>query len=133
LSSAFYVFEGFFTMEKIQKATGFASPAQGYEEKSLSLDSLFIDNPPATYYMEADSSSLAHRGIYPGTLLVVDRSRTPTNGSVAVIVHGGEFLCREAVGHGCAVVYTDGERAIGSSDGDVEVFGVVRAAVNRLC
>jgi SOS-response transcriptional repressor LexA len=115
-----------------QKATGFPSPAQGYEAKSIDLNALLVKNPSATYFMRSESRDMAHKGVFPGSVLVVDRSVAPVRGSLAVIAHEGCFMCREFAVRGGRAVFTDGERDIDAKNGGVIVFGTVTAAVNLL-
>jgi DNA polymerase V len=112
-----------------RRAAGFPSPAQGYEEKSLDLNTLLIDNPPATFFMRSASGGMAAYGIFPGTLLVVDRSIRPKNGSLAVIIYEDEFLCREFRTRRGRSYFTDGQAEIDGADG-IKVFGTVKAAIN---
>jgi len=77
-----------------EKATGFASPAQGYEEEGIDLNRLLIRNPPATIYVRLDSSDMEALGLVKGTLLVIDRSITPSKNALAMLQHEGKFLCR---------------------------------------
>lgn len=55
---------------------GFPSPAQGYEEARLDLNQYCIKHPAATYMVRADGDSMSGIGIYPGDILIVDRSLT---------------------------------------------------------
>lgn len=72
---------------------GFPSPAQDYVEASLSLDQLCISRPAATYLMRADRTYI-RAGIYQGSILVVDSSAKPFDGSVVVVSVGGEFVIK---------------------------------------
>jgi DNA polymerase V len=119
-------------MAKTDKATGFPSPAQGYEAKSLDFNQILVGNPPATYIMEAATSNMAAWGIFPGSLLVVDRSRKPGPGSVVVAAYDGAFFCREMVVKGGEVSFTDGASTITPRGGEVSLFGTVRAVVRLL-
>jgi DNA polymerase V len=114
--------------ETPRKAAGFPSPAQGYEENGLDLNALLISNPPATYFMRSEAGSMAARGIFDGTLLIVDRSIRPKNGSLAVIIHEGDFLCRELRTTDRRAYFTDGLTEMNAEG--VEIFGTVKAAVN---
>ncbi|GHV83698.1 hypothetical protein AGMMS50212_10380 [Spirochaetia bacterium] len=111
------------------KATGFASPAQGYEAKNFDFNSILVRNPPATFLMRSISSDMAAYGIFDGTLLVIDRSVKPTNGSLVVIMNDGNFLCRELRNHGNKTFFTNGQTDIPASHG-IEIFGVVRSGIN---
>jgi DNA polymerase V len=113
------------------KATGFASPAQGYEAKAIDMNDLLIRNPPATFLMRSVSGDMADYGIFDGTLLVIDRSVKPTNGSLAIISQDDKFLCRELRRRGRKVVFTNGKTEIPASP-EIEIFGTVKATVNQL-
>ncbi|MDR0323157.1 MAG: hypothetical protein LBI12_01760 [Treponema sp.] len=77
------------------KATGFASPAQGYEEMAIDLNRLLVVNPPATFFMRLETSEMEGLGLPSGSILVVDRSINPKQNSILVIRHEGQFLCRQ--------------------------------------
>jgi DNA polymerase V len=119
-------------MEKIEKATGFPSPAQGYEEASIDFNKILITNPPATYTMRAAASGMEWRGIFPDSLLVVDRSAKPRSGSVVVAAYEGEFLCRQLDIEDNRINLTDGRNTITPGEGEAVIFGAVRAVVTLL-
>jgi len=62
-----------------EKPSGFASPAQGYEEQYIDLNRLLVKNRPATYFFKLDSRDMEQLGLPMGALLVVDRSKRPKN------------------------------------------------------
>lgn len=72
--------------------TGFPSPAQGYEQKSINLNSILIQHPSATYFMEVASSRYVGMGIYNGDILIVDRAKKVTPNSLVVYESDGEFV-----------------------------------------
>jgi DNA polymerase V len=111
------------------RATGFASPAQGYEAKTIDMNALIIRNPPATFLMRSVSSDMADYGIFEGTLLVIDRSVKPTNGSLAIIAKDGTFFCRELRQRGRKAVFTNGQTELPASP-EIEIFGTVTVAIN---
>lgn len=73
---------------------GFPSPADDYMDKRLDLNEYLITNDAATFYCRVSGDSMREIGIYSGDLLIVDRSRTPQNGSVVVANVDGEFTCK---------------------------------------
>ncbi|QQO08298.1 S24 family peptidase [Breznakiella homolactica] len=115
----------------MEKETGFPSPAQGYEAKGIDLNELLIKNPAAMYFMEMASREMLMKGVFPESLLLVDRSRPPRPGALVVIRHCGEFLCREMRLRDRSVVFTNGEDEI-VPEPDTEVFGTVSAVIRRL-
>ena len=64
------------------RTTGFASPAQDYEQERLDLNKKMVTNAPATFFYTVGKSddSMIDDGIMPGGLLVVDRSITAKSG-----------------------------------------------------
>ena len=120
-------------METNAKETGFPSPAQGYEAKSFDFNRLLIKNPAATYVMELVETTLTNKGLIPGSLLIIDRSVKPKPGSLVILAHEGEFVCRELAKSGKSIVFKDQTHdEINSMEGLIEVFGVVTGVVNRL-
>jgi DNA polymerase V len=116
----------------MEKETGFPSPAQGYEEKSLDLNRILIKNPPATFIMEARSRDMERRGIFPGSILIVDRSVKPRPGSVVVAASEGEFRLRE-VAHGKnRVLLVDGDGTEAPKAGETVIFGTITAVITQL-
>jgi DNA polymerase V len=115
-----------------EKETGFPSPAQGYEAKGVDFNQLLIKNPPATYIMEAASRDMEDRGIYPGSLLVVDRSIKAKPGALVVAAHEGEFRFREVVKEKSRIFLTDGNKLVAPAVGETFVFGTITAVVTLL-
>lgn len=71
--------------------TGFPSPAQGYEDKVIDLNSLVIKHPAATVFMQIDTNRYNRMGIYFGDLIVIDRALTVKPESLVVFEADGEF------------------------------------------
>lgn len=76
--------------------TGFPSPAQGYEDASIDLNELLVKHPAATVFMRMESSRYTQAGIFPGDLLVVDRSLDPEHAAVVVRECEGQFVLGSA-------------------------------------
>jgi DNA polymerase V len=112
-----------------QKTTGFASPAQGYEEETIDLNRLLIHNPPATYFGRLETDGMKTFGIPKGSLLIVDRSVSPFPNSFVLIRHEGEFLCRMLIKEKGKTAFTDGETFITPTPGETEIIGVITASI----
>jgi DNA polymerase V len=112
-----------------QKASGFASPAQGYEEEGIDLNRLLIRNPPATYFFRLNSADMVSLGLPQGSLLVVDRSKVPTFNEYALIQHEGQFLCRLLTAHKGTKLFTNGKEYITPIANETEVIGAVTASI----
>lgn len=113
---------------------GFASPANDYLQKSLSLDELLIHRPAATFFVRASGDSMTEAGIADGAILVVDRSLTPQDDDIVVVLLDGEHRVRR-IRFDKGVVYLlaneDQATITVSQEQDFEVWGVVSSAINQ--
>lgn len=75
-------------------SAGFPSPADDHIEDRLDLNKLLIKHPAATFFVRVAGDSMVNAGIYPGDLLVVDRSLEPTDGQVVIAIVDGELTVK---------------------------------------
>jgi DNA polymerase V len=73
---------------------GFPSPADDYRESKLDLDSLLIQHPEATFYVQVTGDSMINAGIAEGDIVVVDRSLAAMHNAIIVAMLGGEFTLK---------------------------------------
>lgn len=78
------------------RTTGFASPADDYEQERLDLNQKLITNPPATFFYTVGKSddSMIDAGIMPGAVLVVDRSISAKSGKTVIAIYDGEYVVK---------------------------------------
>ena len=81
----------FLTFYKEAVECGFPSPARDFTEGSIDLNEELIPRPNSTFVVRARGDSMMGTGIYPGDLVIVDRSLKSRNGSVVVAVLDGEL------------------------------------------
>jgi DNA polymerase V len=74
---------------KIQ--AGFPSPADDYLEECLSLDDICVSNAASTFLGRVTGKSLIDIQIYPGDILVIDKSLKPQDKQLVVCAIDGEF------------------------------------------
>lgn len=74
--------------------TGFESPASEYLQLPLSLDTLLVEHPSATFIGKADGHSMQGVGIFSGDILIVDRHVAVKDSDVIVANLNGEFICK---------------------------------------
>jgi DNA polymerase V len=91
---------------------------------------MLVRNPPATFLMRADTEALAYKGIFPDSLLLVDRSIKPVTGSLVVFGCMGEFHCREIAKRGNKTRFVDGDGNELRYEGKIILFGVVTKVIN---
>ena len=70
-------------------AAGYPSPADDYLDGSLDLNQHLIKHPTATFFVRVAGESMREAGIHSGDVLIVDRSLTPSDGSVVIAVVNG--------------------------------------------
>lgn len=73
--------------------TGFPSPAQGYEEKTIDFNSLLVKNSSATFCMRYVGKGIPSHLIKSGDILVVDCSLLPEVDSLVIIRACDGFQC----------------------------------------
>ena len=75
-------------------SAGFPSPADDFKETRISLDRELVKNKEATFYARVSGDSMVEAGLDDGDLLVIDRSKNPENGKIAVCLIDGEFTVK---------------------------------------
>ena len=114
---------------------GFPSPAQDYVEQGIDLNDYCIRHPAATYLVQACGDSMINAGIYPGDLLVVDRSLEARHGQVVIASVNGEMTCKRLELRPVTrlVAANPDYGAIVPGEGvTLEIFGVVTNLVRKL-
>jgi DNA polymerase V len=96
-------------------SAGFPSAAEGYEDEPLNLHHWIVRNPAATFFYRVRGDALCGEHICDGSVIVVDRSLTPSPGRLILIEEAGAFTivrCRSGV--------------------EASVCGVITAVVTRM-
>jgi DNA polymerase V len=75
-------------------SAGFPSPAEDYVEGRIDLNRDLIKHPLATFYIKVEGDSMVEAGIYPGSLLVVDRAAEVREGHIIVARLGDELTVK---------------------------------------
>jgi DNA polymerase V len=85
-------------------ATGqsrWVSAAQDYDDNDegsldgrLDLNTRFIKNPPSTFLMPVAGDSMTEAGIYPGSLLIIDKSIKPRSSHIVVVWYESQYLVK---------------------------------------
>ena len=75
-------------------SAGFPSPADDFIENQLDLNEYLVRHPAATFCVRAKGDSMVNAGIFPGSILIVDRSLKPHQDSIVVAVLEGAFTVK---------------------------------------
>ena len=81
-------------------SAGFPSPADDFKEIRISLDKELVKSSESTFYARVSGDSMVGAGLNDGDLLVVDRSKNPENGKIAVCYLDGEFTVKRILKKG---------------------------------
>jgi DNA polymerase V len=73
---------------------GFPSPADDYIEGRLDLNQHLIKHPAATFFVKVSGSSMINAGIFPGDILIVDRSLEAVDKKIVIAVVDGELTVK---------------------------------------
>lgn len=114
--------------------SGFPSPAQDYEARTLDLNERLIKRPSSTFFMQIQGDSMERYGMYEGDLIVVDRSVDPRPGQILVVEVDGEVIVKryEVIGERPYLCSGNASYApIPMSDRDCQVWGVVRSVIHE--
>tara|TARA_B100001175_G_scaffold237845_1_gene204162 strand:- start:11487 stop:11921 length:435 start_codon:yes stop_codon:yes gene_type:complete len=76
-------------------SAGFPSPADDFKEIRISLDKELVKNKDATFYARVDGDSMIGAGLDHGDLIVIDRSKSPENGKIAICQLDREFTVKK--------------------------------------
>lgn len=93
----------FFTGKVSAGQSHFPSPAQDYELDELDLTKRFITNPPATFLMEVIGDSMIDIGIFPKSIIIVNRALTAKSSHIVVAVLDGEMMVKRLYKRGGVV------------------------------
>ncbi|MDN3520009.1 LexA family protein [Halomonas ramblicola] len=115
--------------------SGFPSPAQDYEARTLDLNAHLVKRPAATFFMTVKGDSMEGLGIQDGDLLVVDRAIEARPGHVLVAMVEGEITVKHyALLDGRPHLCSANPRyaPIPVAERDCQVWGVVTAVIHEL-
>lgn len=116
-------------------SAGFPSPAEDYIEEALDIGEYIAPNPNSTFFVRVQGDSMVGAGIFPGSVLAVDRSVAAHHNSIIVAALNGEFTVKRLY-RKCAVIKLLPENRryeeIKIVDGDeFSVWGVVVHVLHR--
>lgn len=74
---------------------GFPSPAEDYVEGKLDLNQHLIKHPSATFFVKVSGESMRDAGIFPGDMLVVDKSIAAKHGKIVIAAIDGQLTVKK--------------------------------------
>lgn len=121
------------TLFASRPAAGFPAPGDDQIENILDINDLVVKNPASTFFVRVEGDSMIGAGIFSGDVLVVDRSKDPSNGAIVVAAVNGELVVKRlSVQKGKTLLLSENEHYAPIAIGDGEecfVWGVVTGSV----
>lgn len=75
-------------------SAGFPVPGDDHVATKLDLNTHLIQHPAATFFVRVSGDSMTGAGIYPGDLLIVDRSLKPAHGKIVIVAVDGQLTVK---------------------------------------
>jgi len=114
---------------------GFPNPADDHVEERIDLNALLTPHPDASFLLRVDGESMIDAGIYPGDVVVIDRSLTVVQRDVVVAEVEGEFLIKRFIRQNGRIILASDNPVFRPIEftGDMEliIFGVVTFTLHR--
>lgn len=114
--------------------SGFPSPAQDYEGRTLDLNERLVKRASSTFFMTVTGDSMETTGIQPGDLLEVDSAIEPRPGHILVASVEGELVVKRYELQGNRTFLVSGNSRyppIPAADLECQAWGVVSAVVHE--
>lgn len=125
-----------FPLYECSVAAGFPSPADDSMDGELDLNELLIANPVATFFVRASGSSMIKAGIHDNDILVVDRSKEPSDGKIVIAAVNGELTVKRLRRNGKKVQLVAENDAYAPIDiteaTELHIWGVVTNVIHSL-
>ena len=116
-------------------ACGFPSPAEQYVDSPLDLNALLVKQPAATYFVRAAGDSMIGAGIFPGDILVVDRSLDIFDGAIVIACIDNEFTVKYFRRDGKGIRLEPANQAYPvihlAAEEELRLFGIVTACIRQ--
>lgn len=110
-------------------SAGFPSPADDFMDTELNLNEYLVRHPAATFFVRVKGDSMTGAGIFPGSLLIIDRSLKARQDSIILAVLNGEFTVKRIRREGAGFVLypenVDYQPVVITAAMDFMVWGIV--------
>ncbi|SFZ80756.1 DNA polymerase V [Devosia enhydra] len=115
---------------------GFPSPADDFIEAMIDLNQVLVQNPAATFLWRVVGDCMIDVKIFPGDVVIVDRSIAPKHRSIVLAIIDGEPTLKRLYRRGGLLVLQNENAKLPpfliSAGTEVSVWGVVTATIRDL-
>jgi len=103
--------------DSIGAVVSFTNTSYRSDANALDLNELVVKNPNSTYFMKIEGEGWSNRGVYPGDVIVIDRSLQVKTNDLIVAEIDGTFEIAKAGDLG--------------EDHEAKVWGVITHTVHK--
>jgi DNA polymerase V len=104
------------------------------QDKTLDLNALLVSHPVATFFVRVVGESMHEARIFPGDILIVDRSLEAANKTIVVALIDGEFRVKHLVKEEKRTFLASENPSCSmleiTQEGDFQVWGVVTYVIH---
>ena len=115
---------------------GFPSPADDFIEEMIDLNQVLIQNPTSTFLWRVVGDCMIDVKIFPGDVVVVDRSLNPKHRSIVLAIIDGEPTLKRLNRRGGVMILHNKNAKLPTfviADGmEVSIWGIVTATIRDL-
>lgn len=115
---------------------GFPSPADDFIEAMIDLNQVLIQNPTATFMWRVVGDCMIDAKIFPGDVVLVDRSRAPKHRSIVLAIIDGEPALKRLNRRGGVLVLHNENAKLPpftiAEGTEVSIWGVVTSTIRDL-
>lgn len=115
---------------------GFPSPADDFIEKSVDLNEALIANPISTFLWRVVGDCMLDSKIFPGDVVIVDRSLEPRHRSIVLAIIDGSPTLKRLDRRGNRMVLKNDNAKLPpfliDEGTEVSIWGVVTATIRQL-
>jgi len=115
---------------------GFPSPADDFIEAMIDLNQVLVQNPTATFLWRVVGDCMIDVKIFPGDVVIVDRSVSPKHRSIVLAIIDGEPTLKRLNRRGGVLVLQNENAKLPTftiAEGtEVSIWGVVTATIRDL-
>lgn len=115
---------------------GFPSPADDFIEAMIDLNQVLIQNPTATFMWRVVGDCMIDVKIFPGDVVLVDRSRVPKHRSIVLAIIDGEATLKRLNRRGGVMILHNENAKLPpftiAEGTEVSIWGVVTSTIRDL-
>ncbi len=113
-------------------SAGFPSNVCGQIEDYINLNERLIKNPVSTFFMRVAGNSMVKAGIFPGDILIVDKSLDEVDKNVVIAIVNEQFTVKRYRAVNGEIFLQDEKEGAEVRYNWFEIWGVVTASIHSL-